>query len=444
MNLYGEILRKNKKDNLVEKNDKIVVGFSGGPDSVFLVEMLMKFRENINFDMVLVHINHLLRGENSDGDEKFSIEYGKKKGLQVFSRKINITALGKDMGLTLEEAGRKARYDLFKEVFEKIGANKIALAHNKDDQLETFMFRLTRGAGLEGLEGIVAKRDVYIRPISEIYKKDIVEYLNKNSIPYRIDETNFENEFTRNSIRLDLIPFIEKRYNPKFKDKLYSLIEEIREVNKVLEIRLEKYVVNNKLSIEKLKKLDKYLLSKVLIQYLYSYGIEVSRKKIQLIEDILDKGGSKDISLNGEFVLKKEYDFLAIEKNTKKENQCIKEVELEIPGQIIFGEYVIEASFTDKILYDNQNFYTSLKMGDKLKIRSRKDGDRIIPIGMTSEKKVKDILINEKVPKEKRDTIPLVLYNEEIVWIAGIKGNEKYKNSDYKSCVKLNIRRISS
>lgn len=444
MNLYGEILRKNKKDNLVEKNDKIVVGFSGGPDSVFLVEMLMKLRENINFDMVLVHINHLLRGENSDGDEKFSIEYGKKKGLQVFSRKINITALGKDMGLTLEEAGRKARYDLFKEVFEKIGANKIALAHNKDDQLETFMFRLIRGAGLEGLEGIVAKRDVYIRPISEIYKKDIVEYLNKNSIPYRIDETNFENEFTRNSIRLDLIPFIEKRYNPKFKDKLYSLIEEIREVNKVLEIRLEKYVVNNKLSIEKLKKLDKYLLSKVLIQYLYSYGIEVSRKKIQLIEDILDKGGSKDISLNGEFVLKKEYDFLAIEKNTKKENQCIKEVELEIPGQIIFGEYVIEASFTDKILYDNQNFYTSLKMGDKLKIRSRKDGDRIIPIGMTSEKKVKDILINEKVPKEKRDTIPLVLYNEEIVWIAGIKGNEKYKNSDYKSCVKLNIRRISS
>lgn len=444
MNLYGEILRKNKKDNLVEKNDKIVVGFSGGPDSVFLVEMLMKLRENINFDMVLVHINHLLRGENSDGDEKFSIEYGKKKGLQVFSRKINITALGKDMGLTLEEAGRKARYDLFKEVFEKIGANKIALAHNKDDQLETFMFRLIRGAGLEGLEGIVAKRDVYIRPISEIYKKDIVEYLNKNSIPYRIDETNFENEFTRNSIRLDLIPFIEKRYNPKFKDKLYSLIEEIREVNKVLEIRLEKYVVNNKLSIEKLKKLDKYLLSKVLIQYLYSYGIEVSRKKIQLIEDILDKGGSKDISLNGEFVLKKEYDFLAIEKNTKKENQCIKEMKLEIPGQIIFGEYVIEASFTDKILYDNQNFYTSLKMGDKLKIRSRKDGDRIIPIGMTSEKKVKDILINEKVPKEKRDTIPLVLYNEEIVWIAGIKGNEKYKNSDYKSCVKLNIRRISS
>lgn len=444
MNLYKEILEKNRKNKLIEENDKIVVGFSGGPDSVFLVEMLVKLRENINFDMVLVHINHLLRGENSDGDEIFSIDYGKKKGLQVFSRKINITELGKDMGLTLEEAGRKARYDLFKEIFEKTGANKIALAHNKDDQLETFMFRLTRGAGLEGLEGIVAKRDIYIRPISEIYKKDIVEYLNENNISYRIDETNLENEFTRNSIRLDLIPFIEKRYNPKFKDKLYSLIEEIREVNRVLEMKFEQYMVDNKLSIKKLKQLDKYLLSKVLIQYLYSYGIEVSRKKIQLIEDILYKGGSKDISLNREFILKKDYDFLVIEKNTKKENQCIKEVELEVPGQIIFGDYVIEAVLSNEILYDKQNFYTSLKKGDKLKIRSRNDGDRMIPIGMTSEKKVKDILINEKVPKEKRDTIPLVLYNEEIVWIAGIKGNEKYKNSDYKSCVKLNIRRISS
>lgn len=444
MNLYREILEKNRKDNLIEENDKIVVGFSGGPDSVFLVEMLMKLKESINFDVVLVHINHLLRGKNSDGDEKFSIEYGKKKGLEVFSRKINITELGKNLGLTLEEAGRKARYDFFREVLKETKATKIALAHNKDDQLETFMFRLTRGTGLEGLEGIIAKRDLYIRPISEIYKKDIIKYLNDNNISYRIDETNLENEFTRNSIRLDLIPFIEKRYNPKFKDKLYSLIEEIREVNKVLEIKLEKYMVNNKLSIEKLKQLNKYLLSKVLIQYLYSYGIEVSRNKIQLIEDILDKGGSKDISLNGEFILKKDYGFLVIEKKLKKESQRIKEIELEIPGHITFGEYVIEAVFTNKISYDSQNFYTNLKVGDKLKIRSRKDGDRMIPLGMISEKKVKDILINEKVPKEKRDTIPLILYNDEIVWIAGIKGNEKYKNSDYKSCVKLNIRRISS
>lgn len=443
MDLYREVQRKNKKERLIEENDRVVVGFSGGPDSVFLLEMLLQLKKEINFEIILVHINHLLRGENSDGDENFSLEYGKKKGLKVFSRRIDITTLGKTKGLTLEEAGREARYSFFREIFNKEGANKIALAHNKDDQLETFMFRLTRGAGLEGLEGIDSKRDEYIRPISEIYKKDIVEYLDKNGIPYRIDKTNFENEFTRNSIRLDLIPFIEKRYNPKFKDKLYALIEEIREVNRVLKVKLDEYLVDGKLSIEKLKKVDKYLLSKILIQYLYSYNIEVSRKKIKSAEDIIYKGGSKDISLNGEYILRKDYNFLTVVKNEeKRENE--EEVKLKIPGQIVFGEYVIEALITDTIKYDKENFYTNLKVGDELTIRSRKDGDRIIPVGMKTVKKVKDILINEKIPKEKRDILPIVLFNDEVVWIAGVKGSDKYKNSDWNSCVKLNIRRSSS
>ena len=443
MDLYREIQRKNLREKLIEENDKVIVGFSGGPDSVFLLEMLLKLREEINFEIILVHINHLLRGENSDGDENFSLEHGKKKGLKVFSRKIDITTLGKVKGLTLEEAGREARYDFFREIFNREGADKIALAHNKDDQLETFMFRLTRGTGLEGLEGIDSKRDEYIRPICEIYKKDIVEYLDENEIPYRIDKTNFENEFTRNSIRLDLIPFIEKRYNPKFKDRLYSLIEEIREVNRVLKVEFDKYLIDGKLSIERLKKVDKYLLSKILIQYLYSYNIEVSRKKIKSAEDIIYKGGSKDISLNGKYILRKDYDFLTVIKN-REEEEREKEIRLKIPGCVVFGEYEIEASLTNKIIYDKENFYTCLKTGDELTVRSRKDGDRIIPVGMKSAKKVKDILINEKVPKEQREKIPVITYNDEVVWIAGVKGSNKYKNSDWNSCVKLNIRRISS
>ena len=443
MELYKGIQRKNLRENLIEKNDKIVVGFSGGPDSVFLTEMLLKLREEIEFEIILVHINHLLRGEASDGDEKFSLEYGKKKGLKVFSRKIDITTLGKKEGLTLEEAGREARYNLFNEIFIQEKANKIALAHNKDDQLETFMFRLVRGAGLEGLEGIVSKRDRYIRPISEIYKKDIVNYLDSNGIEYRIDKTNFENEFTRNSIRLDLIPFIEKRYNPKFKDRLYALIEEIREVNRALNINLEDYLVNGKLSIEKLQKLDRYLLRKVLLQYLYSYDIEVTRKKISGIEEILNKGGSKDISLNGNYILRKDYNYLSIIENRER-FEGIEEKVLKIPGQIKFGDYIIEAIESDKIVYNKNNFYTNLKIGDELLVRSKQDGDRIVPMGMKNYKKVKDILINEKVPKEERENIPIVIFKNEIIWIAGVKGSENYKNLERGNCIKLNIRRSIS
>lgn len=439
MSLFERVANRNKKESLVENGDRIVVGFSGGPDSVFLVEMLLKLRGKIDFDIVLVHINHLLRGEEAQRDEDFSINYGKSKGLKVFARKINITSLGKEKGLSLEEAGREARYSFYKEVLEKSNSNKIALAHNKDDQIETFMFRLTRGTGLSGLEGIATKRDRYIRPISEIYKSEIVNYLDENNISYCIDSTNLENEFTRNSIRIDLIPFIEKRYNPKFKDKIFSLIEEIRDINIFIEKEIEQFSYNETINIESILKFPKSIRGKILSKYLYKYGLEVNRKKISLIESILEKGGSQEISLDSQYILKKEYNILKIQKiNLIKNN--IEEVTFTIPNKIKYGDYIIEAEYVERGEQNKNCFYTNLKLGDTLIVRGRKDGDKIIPTGMKGEKKLKEIFINEKIGKEKRDSIPLIVHNDNIVWIAGVRGNEKY-NSTEKRCIKLSVRR---
>lgn len=439
MSLFERVANRNKKESLVENGDRIVVGFSGGPDSVFLVEMLLKLREKIDFDIVLVHINHLLRGEEAQRDEDFSINYGKSKGLKVFVRKINITSLGKEKGLSLEEAGREARYSFYKEVLEKSNSNKIALAHNKDDQIETFMFRLTRGTGLSGLEGIATKRDRYIRPISEIYKSEIVNYLDENNISYCIDSTNLENEFTRNSIRIDLIPFIEKRYNPKFKDKIFSLIEEIRDINIFIEKEIEQFSYDETINIESILKFPKSIRGKILSKYLYKYGLEVNRKKISLIESILEKGGSQEISLDSQYILKKEYNILKIQKiNLIKNN--IEEVTFTIPNKIKYGDYIIEAEYVERGEQNKNCFYTNLKLGDTLIVRGRKDGDKIIPTGMKGEKKLKEIFINEKIGKEKRDSIPLIVHNGNIVWIAGVRGNEKY-NSTEKRCIKLSVRR---
>jgi len=436
MSLFERVANRNKKESLVENGDRIVVGFSGGPDSVFLVEMLLKLREKIDFDIVLVHINHLLRGEEAQRDEDFSINYGKSKGLKVFARKINITSLGKEKGLSLEEAGREARYSFYKEVLEKSNSNKIALAHNKDDQIETFMFRLTRGTGLSGLEGIATKRDRYIRPISEIYKSEIVNYLDENNISYCIDSTNLENEF---SIRIDLIPFIEKRYNPKFKDKIFSLIEEIRDINIFIEKEIEQFSYNETINIESILKFPKSIRGKILSKYLYKYGLEVNRKKISLIESILEKGGSQEISLDSQYILKKEYNILKIQKiNLIKNN--IEEVTFTIPNKIKYGDYIIEAEYVERGEQNKNCFYTNLKLGDTLIVRGRKDGDKIIPTGMKGEKKLKEIFINEKIGKEKRDSIPLIVHNDNIVWIAGVRGNEKY-NSTEKRCIKLSVRR---
>lgn len=439
MRLFEKIVNKNKKEALIESGDRIVVGFSGGPDSVFLVEMLLKLREKLDFNIVLVHINHLLRGEEAQRDEDFSIEYGRSRGLEVFARKIDITSLGKEKGLSLEEAGREGRYSFYNEVLEKTNSNKIALAHNKDDQIETFLFRLTRGTGLSGLEGIASKRDRYIRPISEIYKSDIVEYLDSNSIAYCIDSTNLENEFTRNSIRLDLIPFIENRYNPKFKDKIFSLIEEIRDNNLFIEKEIDSFANQSEIKIDEISSFPKSIRGKILSNYLYKYGLEVNRKKISLIESILEKGGTQEISLDSEYILKKEYNILKVEKKNVLKDE-IQEIRFEIPGRVEYGEYEIIAEFTERKEQNRNCFYTNLKVGDTLMVRGRKDGDKITPTGMKGEKKLKDIFINEKIGKEKRDYIPLVVYNNDIVWIAGIRGNEKY-SSLMDKCIKLSVRR---
>lgn len=440
MTLIEQIITKNKKENLIEKGDKIVVGFSGGPDSVFMTEMLLKLKETICFDLVLVHINHLLRGDDSDGDELFCYEYAKKNNFKIFSQRIDVEGISKEKSITLEEAGREARYELYNKIMKETKSNKIALAHNKDDQIETFMFRLTRGAGLGGLEGIVSKRDRYIRPISEIYKKDILKYLEENNISYRIDKTNFENEFTRNSIRLDLIPFIERRYNPKFKDKLYNLIEEIRELNNVVDKEVEKFSQKEKLDIDEIVLFSKHIRGRIISNYLYKHNIEVTREKVFSIEKLLNRGGSCNFDLSDEYQLKKEYNVLKIERK-KNKSQDIMPKMLVIPGKVQFGDYLIEAEISTREKVNNESFYTTLKIGDTVIIRQRKDGDRIVPTGMQKEKKLKEIFINEKVPKEDRDMIPLVTYNEDIVWIAGIRGNEKYKNVTDDKCVKFRVRR---
>ena len=175
MDILEKVIKKIKEKNLIEKNDRIVAGCSGGPDSIFLLEVLLKIKEEYNLEIFPVHINHLFRGEEAERDENFVRELGKKYNLSVFVKRKSMEEMAKEEKITLEEAGREIRYSFFDEVMEKVKGNKIALAHNLDDQIETFLFRLIRGTSLEGLEGINDTRDnKYIRPINEVYKKDII------------------------------------------------------------------------------------------------------------------------------------------------------------------------------------------------------------------------------------------------------------------------------
>ena len=423
MELFREILNINKKYNLIENNDIIVVGFSGGPDSVFLVEMLKKLQYFFNFKIYLVHINHLLRGEDADSDENFSFEYAKKNNLEIFIKRIPVKEIAKEVGKTLEEVGREERYKFFSEIYEKVGATKIATAHNKDDQIETFLFRLIRGTSLQGLEGIKIKNNNVIRPISEIYKKDILEYLNKNEIQYKIDKTNFENEFTRNSIRLDLIPFIEERYNAKFKDKVFSLIEEIRANNQNNSLNLEDFSDSeNRILLEKIKLLSNFDRKNLLSLFLNKKNIEVNRNKIDEINSLIKSNGTKKIDLDKTYRIVKDYTHLYIED--KKKDWVINNniIQLKIPSEQIFDNFKITVNIVENLDIPKQKnqYLLDAIYNDIIEVRYRKEGDRIF-LDEKHSKKIKEIFIDQKIPKDIRDRLPIFLYNNTIFWIYNVK-----------------------
>lgn len=442
MELLRKVLEINEKYSLIENGDTVVVGFSGGPDSVFLSEVLKLMQEKIKFNFLLVHINHMLRGKDADDDETFCVEYAKKYNLRIFHKKIDIKSLAKEKGKTLEEVGREERYKLFSEVLEETGANKIATAHNKDDQIETFLFKLIRGTTLQGLEGINPKRENIVRPISEIYKKDILDYLNKNQIQYRIDKTNFENEFTRNSIRLDLIPFIEERYNNKFKDKVFSIINEIRENNKNNLLDYSKFIKNNNsLKLEELKKLSENQLKNLFAYILNKKNIQINREKINNILDLITKNGSKKIDLDNEYELIKTYDKIYFQQKQLKEKKIslTNDNEIEISSKnknfIFFNKFKINIdvvqNLKDSDIKSKDKYLLAIPEetfnSGKVKIRFRKDGDKIF-LG-THSKKIKEVFINKKIEKEKRDFIPIFLIDDEVFWIYGLlKG--KIRESD--------------
>ena len=423
MELFREILKLNEKYNLIENNDTIVVGFSGGPDSVFLVEMLKKLQDFFKFKIYLVHINHLLRGEDADADESFSYDYAKRNNLEIFVKRIPVKEIAKKTGKTLEEVGREERYNFFSEIYNKVGANKIATAHNKDDQIETFLFRLVRGTSLQGLEGIKLKYNNIIRPISEIYKKDILEYLNKNEIQYKIDKTNFENEFTRNSIRLDLIPFIEERYNIKFKDKIFSLIEEIRENNNNNSLNLSDFIdLERRIILEKIKFLSNFDRKNLLGLFLNQKNIEVNRNKIDEINSLIKSNGTKKIDLDKIYRIVKDYTYLYIEE--KKEvstiNNCI--IQLKIPSEQVFDNFKISVNIVENLDIPKQKnqYLLDALYNDIIEVRYRKDGDRIF-LDENHSKKIKEIFIEQKIPKDIRDRLPIFLYNNKIFWIYNVK-----------------------
>ena len=257
--LIHKVLNTIKKYQLIEAGDILVLGVSGGPDSITMLDILLKIKQEkqIAFDFVVAHVNHMIR-EEANEDEEFVKKYCIKNNIQFFSKSIDVQKIANTNKISTEEAGRYVRYAFFDEVLEKMHGTKIAIAHNKNDKVETIIMNELRGCGIQGLKGIEPVREHYIRPLIECERKEIEEYCMENHIEPRMDKTNFENIYTRNKIRNVVIPYIQQEFNPNIIatiDRLSNLVTEQESyIQKQVEKVYEDIVLEEKINVYSIRK----------------------------------------------------------------------------------------------------------------------------------------------------------------------------------------------
>ena len=238
---YTKVLKTIQKYNLIESGDKIVVGVSGGPDSMCLLDILIKVCQNSPSPLAIVvaHVNHMIREEPNE-EEDFVKTFCEKNNIEFYSKRIDVKKIANTNKIGTEEAGRNERYAFFEEILKKTNANKIAIAHNKNDKAETIIMNILRGTGINGLKGIEVKRDKYIRPLIECERNEIEDYCKKQNLNPRIDKSNFDNVYTRNKIRNIVIPYIKKEFNSNIVDTMDRLSTLVAEEEEYIEKQVKK------------------------------------------------------------------------------------------------------------------------------------------------------------------------------------------------------------
>ena len=247
--MKSKVIDTIKRYNLIQSGDKLVLGVSGGPDSISMLNILNEIKEEWQFQIYVAHINHMIRKE-ADDDETYVQQYCENNNIQFFAKKVNVQEIANIKKMGTEEAGRNIRYEFFEEVLQKVGANKIAIAHNKNDKIETIVMNLLRGSGLSGLKGIEPIREQrIIRPLIECERQEIEQYCEQYKLEPRIDKTNFENDYTRNKIRNIVIPYIKNEFNPNIIETMDRLSQVATEESNYIELQVEK--IYQKLLIER-------------------------------------------------------------------------------------------------------------------------------------------------------------------------------------------------
>jgi tRNA(Ile)-lysidine synthase len=425
------------RQKLISAGDKILVAFSGGADSVFLLSFLLKFRRKYKIELAAFHLNHLLRKKAAQTDEEFCRNFCNELGVPFYFRREDIKIFALKEKISVEEAGRKRRYDLLAETAKEHGLNKIATGHNLDDNTETVILNLVKGTGIKGISGIPYIRGNIIRPLLAVSKDDIRSYLKKKKVPYLTDKTNLQNDYERNFLRNKIIPLLKKRLNPSVDGAILRSSDVFKSISGYMEERAlegERNIVEEdgnivKLRIDKLQECEAGLVPEIIKNVIErNFLMQLSFNDIQSVLSLIDKTSGKGVDIPGRIRVTREREHLIVAGKRDKPG-ILQKVDTgghcEIDGKTLFIE-----QWTEKVeLSDNRNieFISGDNLGDSFIVRTWRSGDKFTPIGMQGTVKVSDFLNSLKIPSIKKKRNLVLTDDKDIIWVIEHRINEKFK-----------------
>lgn len=509
-----------RKNRLIQEDDNIVVGLSGGADSVSLFYILREYKKMVQFNLYAVHINHNIRGEEALRDEKYVEKICEEENVPLFIFSCDVTGIAKKNRLSVEEAGRIIRYEKFREVLNAHGGGKIAVAHHMNDQAETIMFNMIRGSGIKGIGGMNTANGDIIRPLLCVKRAEIEEYLSSIGREYCTDSTNLHDDYMRNRLRLKLIPYIEENINANFVENINEMAQILRETDdfmadctdkiygdSLIEKEDKKVILDTKI----LRNAHSAIVKRVIRKSFLEAGMglkDVTKTHTEDVAALITKTTGKSVMLPLGYRAVNEYERLIIAKESIKEKTAIGKVvpiDIDLTGynvntmstkeiKIAHTDIVtsglnantmptkeIKTAHTDTItsgsntnamltedkaiIYNepytqtviklwleewnnnqkiSSNDYTKMfdydRISGNLQIRARQSGDYLIIDKSGKKKTLKAYYIDEKIPRDKRDTTLVIAQGNSVLWVLGHRISEKYKiSADTKTVLCISI-----
>lgn len=428
-----------RKHRLIEAGEKIVAAVSGGVDSMVLLDCLDRLRSRLSITLAVAHFNHQLRGEESDDDEQFVRKAADERGLECHVDRGNAAEAAESHKLSVQDAARQLRYAFFNRLRTTQGFDKIATGHNADDNAETILLNLFRGAGVHGLSGIpVWRKDRnIIRPLLYATRDEIQQYAERHGLKHREDSTNIKTEYTRNFIRHNIAPLIRERINPNLTatlrrtGELFDQLEQYIQSNvaRVLpEIVMENAVERIVLDLSKLREQPLFLQEQLLLTVAKQISSgEVDYNTVQELLDVSRADTGASCSLADDAVVHRDRDHLVFLTQSSKapfSYSIERNKTYQFDGFSFRSSLVHHATMTND---PNVEYVDAASVKAQLTLRSWQEGDWFIPLGMRERKKVSDFFIDQKIPLFEKQSIPLLVSGDEIVWIVGKRLDDRHK-----------------